>query len=110
MMNPLSFGRMEVNLHPIQEQRFSQIRQCPTMHGKNPTKEKIFEFCAEPLIAACFVCLFVFARNLWLCVWGFFCLFSNKIKKKDKYQNSTSFSCVFSRDVVFARDGTGIRF
>lgn len=101
-MNPLLFGRMEVNLHSIQEQRFSQIR-----HGKNPTKEKKFEFCAEPLIAACFVCLFVcFCQEpLAMCVVVFFCLFSNKIKKKDKYQNSTSFSCVFSRDVAFARDG-----
>lgn len=109
MMNPLSFGRMEVNLHPIQEQRFSQIRQRPTMHGKNPTKEKNFEFCAEPLIAACFVCLFLPGTfGYCMCVGFFFCLFSNKIKKKDKYQNSTSFSCVFSRDVVFARDGTGI--
>lgn len=67
-MNPLLFGRMEVNLHSIQEQRFSQIR-----HGKNPTKEKKFEFCAEPLIAACFVCLFVcFCQEpLAMCV-GFF--------------------------------------
>lgn len=85
MMNPLSFGRMEVNLHPIQEQRFSQIRQRPTMHGKNPTKEKKFEFCAEPLIAACFVCLFVclFLPGTFGYVCGFFSVyFQTRLRKK----------------------------
>lgn len=98
MMNPLPFGRTEVNLHPIQEQRFSQISQRPTMHGKNFWILCRTPYCCLFGVFLFFVCLFIclFLPRTFGYVCGFFCVyFQTRLRKKINTRILHLFLCIF---------------